>query len=179
MRRFFDTNVLVYAHGREDPVKRDLARAWVDEATAEDGFVVSTQVLAEFYWTAVRLKVMGKAQARDLVRVWSEHDTVVQTPDLLLRAISLHQDHSLAFWDALIVQAALEAQCDVLVTEDMQHGRRFGGLEVVNPFLASSAHEGSGVPYGSISPRKTRRPPPAAPRTRRSTRPRAPRGSGA
>lgn len=141
MRRFFDTNVMVYAHGRDDPAKRDLARASIDEATADDGFVVSTQVLAEFYWTALRLKLMGPAQARDLVRVWSEHDPVVQTPDLLLRAISLHQEHSLAFWDALIVQAALDSRCDFLMTEDMQHGRRFGDLEIVNPFLAPATHE--------------------------------------
>jgi predicted nucleic acid-binding protein len=157
MRRFFDTNVLVYAHGRDDPVKRDLARASIDEATAEDGFVVSTQVLAEFYRTAVRLKVMGPAQARDLVRVWSEHDTVVQTPELLLRAISLHQDHSLAFWDAMIIQAALESRCDVVMTEDMQHGRRFGDLEIVNPFIAPRAHEPSPAAYSAGRVRKRRR----------------------
>ena len=48
--------------------------------------------------------------------------------------------HSLSVWDGLIVQAALEAGCDALLTEDLQHGRRFGNLEIVNPFLAA-AHE--------------------------------------
>lgn len=141
MRHFFDTNILVYAHDRADRAKRDIARACVEEATAEDGFVVSAQVLAEFYWTAVRLKTMGPSQAQSLVRVWSEHDVVTQTPDLILRAISLHQDHSLAFWDAMIVQAALDAGCDVLLTEDMQHDRRFGPLEIRNPFIATGVHE--------------------------------------
>lgn len=141
MRRFFDTNVLVYAHGRDDARKRDLARACIDEATSEDSFVASAQVLAEFYWTAVRLKAIGPAQALALVRLWSEHDTVPQTADLIMRAIGLHQQHSVSFWDALIVQAAVDAGCDVLLTEDMQHGRRFGDLEIVNPFLAPAAHE--------------------------------------
>ena len=141
MRRFLDTNILIYAYGRQDSAKRELARMQVHGATAEEGFVVSTQVLAEFYVTAVRLKVMGPAQAGSLVRVWSEHDTVMTTPDLILRAIALHQDHSLAFRDALIVQAALDARCDVLLTEDMQHGRRFGELEIRNPFIAPGAHE--------------------------------------
>jgi predicted nucleic acid-binding protein len=40
----------------------------------------------------------------------------------------------LAFYDALIVAAAIEAGCDTLFTEDMQHGRKFGSLTVVNPF---------------------------------------------
>lgn len=142
MRRFFDTNVLVYAFGRQDAVKRDLARALIEEATADESFVLSTQVLAEFYSTAVRTNVMGPTQARDLVRVWAEHDTVPHTADLVLRGISLHQQHSLSFWDAMIVQAALDARCDVLLTEDLQHGRRFGNLEVANPFLApAGVHE--------------------------------------
>lgn len=141
MRRFLDTNILVYAYGRQDAAKRDLARTQIRDATAEDGFVISMQVLSEFYVTAVRLKVMGPAQAVSLVRIWSEHDTVITTPDLIVRAIALHQHHSLAFWDALIVQAALDAHCDVLLTEDMQHGRRFGELEIRNPFIAAGAHE--------------------------------------
>jgi predicted nucleic acid-binding protein len=53
---------------------------------------------------------------------------------LILRAVHLHQKASLSFWDALIVQAALESNCRRLFSEDMQHGRRFGDLEIENPF---------------------------------------------
>ncbi|TMJ22041.1 MAG: PIN domain-containing protein [Alphaproteobacteria bacterium] len=47
----------------------------------------------------------------------------------------LARDHGLAFYDALIVAAALEAGCDTLFTEDMQHGRKFGSLTIINPFI--------------------------------------------
>lgn len=141
MRRFFDTNVLVYAYDRADARKREAARTLIAQATAEDEFIVSTQVLAEFYSTAIRRKIIGSVQAQDLVRQWSDHHPVPQTIDLVLRGISLQQEHSLNIWDALIVEAALEARCDVLMTEDLQHGRRFGELEIVNPFLAAAAHE--------------------------------------
>jgi predicted nucleic acid-binding protein len=50
------------------------------------------------------------------------------------RAMDLARDQSLSFYDALMVAAALDADCDVLFSEDLQHGRAFGGLEVVNPF---------------------------------------------
>ena len=53
-------------------------------------------------------------------------------------ALALARDHSLAFYDALILAAALEAGCDTLFTEDMQHGRKFGDLTIVNPFLENA-----------------------------------------
>src|SRR5437764_662000 len=49
--------------------------------------------------------------------------------------LKLARDHGLAFYDALIVAAALEAGCDTLFTEDMQHGRKFGSLTIINPFI--------------------------------------------
>ena len=88
-------------------------------------------------------RAVSPAQARELVRLWGEHDVLPHSAELVLRSISLHLEHSVACWDALIVQAALDAKCNELLTEDMQHGRRFGELEIVNPFLASSAHEGT------------------------------------
>jgi predicted nucleic acid-binding protein len=57
------------------------------------------------------------------------------TLDLHAAARALAEDHRLSFYDALIVAAAIEAGCDILYSEDMQHGRTIGGLAVVNPFL--------------------------------------------
>ena len=139
MRRFFDTNVLVYSRDRSEPGKRDLAHVLIENAIADDSFVVSSQVLLEFYVTMQRRNLLGPAQALQLVRLWSDHDTVSNTSDLLLRGVELHQEHSLSIWDALVVQAAIDAWCDVLLTEDLQHGRRFGEVIVENPFLEAHA----------------------------------------
>jgi hypothetical protein len=70
------------------------------------------------------------------------------------RGLELHQAHSLALWDGLIVQAALDSRCAILLSEDLQHGRRFGSLEVANPFLADAAHEAAARVYGSGKPSK-------------------------
>lgn len=161
MRQFFDTNVLVYSRDPGAPVKRDLARDLIEQAIDSDSFVVSTQVLVEFYSTAVRRKLLGAAQALDLARLWAGHDTVSHTPDLVLQGLELHQAHSLSVWDALIVQAGLDAGCSLLFSEDMQHGRRFGDLEIVNPFIAPRTHEPRAGAYragrGSKRPRAGRR----------------------
>ena len=66
------------------------------------------------------------------------------------RGLELHQAHSVSVWDGLIVQAALDAGCDVLLSEDLQHGRRFGSLEVANPFLPAAAHETPALAYGRV-----------------------------
>ena len=53
-------------------------------------------------------------------------------------AVTLARDHSLNFYDALIVASAREAGCDTLLTEDMQHDRKIGALTIHNPFLDMS-----------------------------------------
>jgi predicted nucleic acid-binding protein len=121
---------------------------------AADALVVSTQVLTEFYATSTRRRLLAPGEALSLVSLWSQRDIVLQTPDLILRGIKLHQEHSLSIWDALIVQAAIDAHCDVLLTEDLQHGRRFGELQVVNPFAAPRAHEPAAAYRATMTPRK-------------------------
>lgn len=56
------------------------------------------------------------------------------TSDTHASAIAIARDHGLSFFDALIVSSALEAGCDRLYSEDLQDGRRFPGLTIVNPF---------------------------------------------
>ena len=48
--------------------------------------------------------------------------------------VELQQKAQLSFWDAMIVQAAVEAGCDKLYSEDMNAGQRFGSVVIVNPF---------------------------------------------
>jgi predicted nucleic acid-binding protein len=55
------------------------------------------------------------------------------------RAVTLARDHCFAFYDALIVAAALETGCNTLHSEDLQDGRALAGLTIVNPFTADAA----------------------------------------
>jgi predicted nucleic acid-binding protein len=139
VRRFFDANILVYSEDRAETSKRFLAQSLIEDAIGNDEFIVSTQVLLEFYATALRRKLMRPESALELVRVWSEHHVVANTADFMVRAFELQQAHGLSVWDALIVQAAIESRCDVLLSEDLQHGMRFGALVVNNPFLEPPA----------------------------------------
>jgi len=46
----------------------------------------------------------------------------------------LYRLYGLSFWDAAILRAAIQSGAGTLYTEDFQHGRRFDGVEIVNPF---------------------------------------------
>lgn len=136
---FVDTNVLVYAHDAADDERRPLAQRLLAELWRSDTGTLSVQVLQEFYNTATRKLVppLQPAVARRVVADYSEWQVVTTDPLLIISASRLSEVHSVSFWDALIVEAALRAGATELVSEDMQDGQRFGALRVRNPFSAA------------------------------------------
>ncbi|MGO9418512.1 PIN domain-containing protein [Roseiarcus sp.] len=118
MSLFFDTNVLVYAF--LDVEKRERAL----EVLAQGG-VISAQ--------ALNANLAGdRGGDRRRPQVVSRRRPLTSATHA--GAVALARDHGFAFYDALIVAAALEAECDTLYSEDMQHGRDVAGLTIVNPF---------------------------------------------
>jgi len=53
---------------------------------------------------------------------------------LYQRALELAQRWQYGFYDSLIIASALAAECDVLYSEDLQHGQQIQSLTIVNPF---------------------------------------------
>jgi predicted nucleic acid-binding protein len=127
---FFDTNVLIYL-ASEDAEKADRA-----EAIIRDGGAISVQVLNELTNVARRKMRMSwqdthafLSPLRGLLHV---HPLAVETHET---GLALAERYNLAIYDAMIAASALEADCDTLWSEDMQHGMVMDGrLRVVNPF---------------------------------------------
>jgi predicted nucleic acid-binding protein len=134
-RSFFDTNVLVYADDKATPTKQRRAIELVAEHRRAQSGVVSLQVLQEYFVTVTRKLHLDPKVARRKVELLSEFDVVVPDLDDVLAAIDLHRLHGFSFWDALVLRAAKEASCIVLVSEDMQPGRVIDGVRIVNPFV--------------------------------------------
>jgi len=131
---FLDTNVLVYAALSDDP------RCPIAEQLLAAGGTISVQVLNEFANVArTKLKRTWPEIEAMLALVRSRSDRVQQIAiSTHESALALARDHKVGFYDALIVAAALEAGCDTVLTEDMQHGRKFGALTVINPFIETA-----------------------------------------
>jgi predicted nucleic acid-binding protein len=134
---FVDTNLLVYAHDRQAGTKAIRAQELLAQLWKEKRGVLSTQVLQEFC-VNVRRKFqqpMTSAEVREAVLAYKSWRMVVNTANSILRALELEQRYQISFWDAMIVQAAESAGCEVLYSEDLSHGQEYGRVLVVNPFL--------------------------------------------
>jgi predicted nucleic acid-binding protein len=136
-RVFLDTNILVYLFDENSPDKKrsghELVRRLAEELTTR---VISTQVLQEAYSSMTRKLGLDPASVLTLLREMEGSGIRVQVldPPLIWRAATRSINDKLSFWDGLIVESAIAAQCSVLYTEDMQHGRTFGSVTVRNPF---------------------------------------------
>jgi predicted nucleic acid-binding protein len=136
--RFLDSNIIVYSVDHADARKRDVAESIVVDALQHGTAVISFQVVQETINVLTRRFAVTptRLDTNDLLRttldpLWR----INPSPALYRHALEVHELTRISFCDALIVAAALEAGCDLLYTEDLQHGQRFGALTVENPFL--------------------------------------------
>jgi predicted nucleic acid-binding protein len=134
---FFDTNIVVYAYDPREAAKSAQAQALIEEHGRARTLVLSTQVLQETYAVLVSKRIASAPTAREIVAALAGERVVAADADSVLRGIACAQRYKLALWDGLIVQAAVDAGCAVLYSEDLQAGQRFDRTEVVNPFADS------------------------------------------
>lgn len=163
MKAFFDTNILVYSMDRSEPRKRDMAQAVMHRHMADGSLVISTQVMLEFFNVMTRKHKASPQKMLAALEVLALNQVVSTGADFALRAARLCAAEQTATFDAAILQAALDSGCEVLYSEDFQAGRRYGALEVVNPFQLG-AHESAPAP---AAPARTRPRRPVAPRSQR------------
>jgi predicted nucleic acid-binding protein len=149
MTVFIDSNVAVYSVTENEPAKQAVAERLISTLLDSRRLTVSTQVLQETFNVLTRKMRFPAAPALEFVELLARARVVPSNADFVQRSLSLSVDARLCVWDALIVQAALDGGCTTLYSEDLQAGRRFGDLQVVNPFT-SAVHE----PLPEYSPRK-------------------------
>jgi predicted nucleic acid-binding protein len=134
-RRFVDTNILVYAHDDSAGVKRDLARALVEQLWESRDGCLSVQVLQEFFVSVTRkiAKPLDAQTAQEIIADLSRWHVHVPAADDILGAIGIHQRTGISFWDAMIVRSAAEMGCDVLYSEDLNTGQEYSAVLAENP----------------------------------------------
>lgn len=135
--QFVDTNVLVYAHDISAGAKHKRAEQLVAQLWQAGNGCLSIQVLQEFYVTVTRKVAMpltceAAAQLVGDLSVWRIHAPNVTD---ILEAIKMQQRYGLSFWDAMIVCSAAQAGCDVLWSEDLGPGQKYGAVTALNPFV--------------------------------------------
>ena len=134
---FLDTNVLIYGVDDRDVVKRDGARRWLAALWQRRCGRLSTQVLNEFY-VNVRRKftaAVSGGDARAEIRRYQLWQPWVIDHATVESAWAVESRYGVHYWDALMVAAAQQQGCTMLLTEDLQHDQELDGVRIVNPFL--------------------------------------------
>ena len=134
-----DTNILVYAVDRDAGERHRRSREIMGRAARYD-CVLAVQALAEFFHATTRKNLLEPQRASAFVRSWLDVFRMTSADDSALAdAIDAVEEHRMSFWDAMLWAAVRQAGCSAILSEDMQHGRRLGGVEFVNPFAADAA----------------------------------------
>lgn len=134
MQVAIDTNILAYAEGTNGPAMKAAALELM-EALSPETTLLPVQALAELFFVLVKKAGRTRSAARDAVLGWGDAFPLIETsPDIVLAAMDLTVRHQFGWWDAVIMSAASDASCRLLLSEDLQDGFTWSGVRVTNPF---------------------------------------------
>lgn len=132
-KTFLDTNVLIYAYFYDTPEKTVAANRVIQGTQV----YLSTQVLLEF--SNITRKKYGKSWqevSNAIEELTANFNIHVNAQNTILLATQIAERYGFSIFDSLIVAAALEADCIILYSEDLQHQQMIEEkLQVLNPFL--------------------------------------------
>lgn len=133
---FLDTNIMVYAHDRSSGDKYAVAREIMDYLWESRRGVISVQVLQEFFVCVTQkiLKPLLIKNARIILEYLSTWDVVANDKYITLKAIDIQERYRFSFWDSMIIQAAIQGQARILLSEDLPDGQVVKDLKILNPF---------------------------------------------
>src|ERR1700737_2333565 len=137
-RFFLGTNIFVRPFDAKSPAKAKRAAQPIRQPAATGNGVVSYQVVQEFFNLAFRRfqNPMNVAEAEQyLITVFRPLLAVHSSPALYVEAMRIAARYQLFWYDCIIVGAALQSQCSVLYSEDLQNGQEIESLLIENPFL--------------------------------------------
>ena len=131
-KTFIDTNVLIYAFTSDEPQKQEIALKFLDDCQP----VISTQVLKEFANIVLKKGNISFGNVKETISEITEiADVINEDLNLIIDSVDIHEQYKYSFYDSLIIAAALSAQCQILLSEDMQSEQIiYDKLRIVSPF---------------------------------------------
>lgn len=134
VERFIDTNVLLYAYDRSAGKKREIALETIEEGWTRPGcLAISVQVLQEFYVNFTRSGQSYKTTCQ-IIEDLSQWTVVDNSLERLGQGLGICRRYKTSLWDAMILSAAKFSGASTLLSENLNHGQVYDGVQVVNPF---------------------------------------------
>jgi len=132
-RAFIDTNVFIYYQRADDHIKQSVAKNLLEN----NNCVISIQVISEISNIFTKKYPALKEETKlFLQEIFVFCEVITLTKNIIFRALKIHHRYKFSFFDSQIIAAALEANCGILYSEDMQDGQIIeDSLKIVNPFV--------------------------------------------
>ena len=137
---FLDTNIFVYSFDSNEPSKNAIARELIQNALNEQIGCISSQVIQEFlHVTTKKFKppLTHQDSLKYLNTVLAPLCDIFTSVELYKKTIETSERWKYSFYDSMILTAAIQANCTVLYSEDLQHGQKIEFLTILNPFFSS------------------------------------------
>lgn len=131
---FIDTNIFVYSLDNKDKEKKKKAREILKKTIDSYQAVISTQVIKEFYVVATKKLNIDPIIVKNIIHNFHNMETVNNDLEIIEQAIDISVISQLSFWDSLIIAAAERANCEYILSEDLNAGQIYRGVELINPF---------------------------------------------
>ena len=134
---FIDTNIFVYTFDKTDKKKRQTANALIKKALSDHLGCISFQVIQEFINVSTRKfeKPLSISDCQKYLRtVLTPLCEVFSSLDLYYRSLDIMERWRYSFYDSLIISAALQAKCNLLYSENLQHEHKIESITIRNPF---------------------------------------------
>lgn len=129
---FIDSNIFLYAFSDKDIAKQAVAKVII----LNDSPTISVQVINEVSNNLLKKLRFTENEITQFIKdCYSRYTVVNFTKEIFITASKLRDDHQFSYYDSVIVASALVHQCQILYSEDMQHGQIVGNsLKILNPF---------------------------------------------
>ena len=138
---FIDTNVLIYTIDRKDTVKQEAARKLLRKLVDEHTPVISTQVIQEFYVVSTAQLKADPIVVKNIIHNFNNMELVKIDMELIEQAIDISVLSQISFGDSLIMAAAEKANCEYVVSEDLNTSQLYRGVKLLNPFTEHEQSE--------------------------------------
>ena len=131
---FFDTNVIVYLYSNNEIDKKNIVESILENNANP---AISTQVINEFVYVMHRKRKVSYQDLKIAVKELSASFTIFDINlSTINAAIKIAEKYQYSYFDSLIIACAIENNCDVLYTEDLQNTQIIENvLEIRNPFI--------------------------------------------
>lgn len=131
---FIDSNIFLYAFNDDDKNKQELATKTI--MNENNNYFISLQVINEVSNNMLRKLQFTNSEIKDFINDSYERYNVSDIKkDIFLLACDIRDKYNISYYDSLILSSAINSNCNILYSEDMQHNQKIENLTVINPFV--------------------------------------------